>query len=57
VEIETEEGVQVYPDADRDQVPELVAGLVAAGRCVYAVRARKPTLEDVYIETVGEQVR
>jgi ABC-2 type transport system ATP-binding protein len=57
VEIETEAGTQLFPDAEREQVPELVAGLVAAGRSIYSVRARKPTLEDVYIETVGEQVR
>jgi hypothetical protein len=37
-------------------VPELVAKLIAAGHSIYGVRARKPTLEDVYIETVGEQV-
>jgi ABC-2 type transport system ATP-binding protein len=57
VEIETEMGTQLFPDADRDQVPELVAHLVAQGRSIYSVRARKPSLEDVYIETVGEQVR
>jgi ABC-2 type transport system ATP-binding protein len=57
VEIETEQGTQAFPDAGRDQVPQLVADLVAAGHSIYAVRARKPTLEDVYIETVGEQIR
>jgi ABC-2 type transport system ATP-binding protein len=57
VEIETDAGIQVYPEAGRDQIPELVAALVAAGRAIYGVKARKPTLEDVYIETVGEQVR
>jgi ABC-2 type transport system ATP-binding protein len=57
VEIETDQGTQAFPDADRDQIPQLVADLVAAGRSIYGVRARKPTLEDVYIETVGEQVR
>jgi ABC-2 type transport system ATP-binding protein len=57
VEIETETGMQTFPDAGRDQVPQLVAELVSAGRSIYGVRARKPTLEDVYIETVGEQIR
>lgn len=57
VSIETDAGTESYPDAVRDDVPRLVAGLVAAGRSVYSVRANKPTLEDVYIETVGEQVR
>jgi ABC-2 type transport system ATP-binding protein len=57
VEIETDTGTETFPSADRDQVPALVAELVASGRSIYSVRGRKPTLEDVYIETVGEQVR
>jgi hypothetical protein len=57
VEIETENGTETFPEAGRDEVPRLVAELVSAGRSIYGVRARKPTLEDVYIETVGEQVR
>jgi ABC-2 type transport system ATP-binding protein len=57
VEIETEEGTENYPTADRTEVPELVAKLVASGRSIYGVRASKPSLEDVYIETVGEQIR
>jgi ABC-2 type transport system ATP-binding protein len=56
VEIETEAGTEDFPGAQREQVPELVAKLIAAGHSIYGVRARKPTLEDVYIETVGEQV-
>jgi ABC-2 type transport system ATP-binding protein len=57
VEIETDTGTASFPGAERHQVPELVAKLVASGRSIYSVRARKPSLEDVYIETVGEQVR
>ena len=57
VEIETERGTETFPDAGRDEIPQLVARLVASGRSIYGVRARKPTLEDVYIETVGEQIR
>ena len=57
VEIETDTGIEIFPEADRDQVPELVARLVSDGRSIYGVKARKPTLEDVYIETVGEQIR
>jgi ABC-2 type transport system ATP-binding protein len=57
VSIETEAGVESYPDAVREDVPDLVAELVRQGRSVYSVRSNKPTLEDVYIETVGEQVR
>lgn len=55
-EIETEAGMQTFPQAAREDVPRLVADLVAAGHSVYEVRVRRPTLEDVYIETVGEQV-
>jgi ABC-2 type transport system ATP-binding protein len=57
VEIETNTGIESFPTADREDVPELVANLVASGHSIYSVRARKPSLEDVYIETVGEQVR
>jgi ABC-2 type transport system ATP-binding protein len=57
VEIETEVGTELFPGAEREDVPDLVAKLVSAGHSIYGVRARKPTLEDVYIETVGEQIR
>jgi ABC-2 type transport system ATP-binding protein len=56
VQIETDEGMKNFPDAVRDDVPRVVAALVAAGRSVYAVHPNKPTLEDVYIQTVGDQV-
>jgi ABC-2 type transport system ATP-binding protein len=52
VEIETDEGTQVY-DGTRDDVPRLVAELVAAGRKVYGVRILTSTLEDTYLEAVG----
>jgi ABC-2 type transport system ATP-binding protein len=52
VEIETDEGAQVY-DGTRDDVPRLVAELVAAGRKVYGVRVLTSTLEDTYLEAVG----
>ncbi len=54
VEIETDEGVRLYGSAGRDEVPELVAGLVSSGRRVYGVRLLTSTLEEVYLETVGE---
>jgi len=52
VEIETDEGTQVY-DGAREDVPRLVAELVAAGRKVYGVQILTSTLEDTYLEAVG----
>jgi ABC-2 type transport system ATP-binding protein len=52
VEVDLETGVRAFPEATRDQVPELVAGLVAAGERVYGVRVLSSTLEDTYLEAV-----
>ena len=46
-------GTRTFPDAEREQVPELVAGLVAAGERVYGVRVLSSTLEDTYLEAVA----
>ena len=54
VEIETGSGVRHY-DAGREDVPGIVAGLVAAGERVYAVALKRSTLEDAYLEAVGEE--
>ncbi len=51
VEIETAAGTRRY-QATREEVPGLVAGLVAAGERVYEVRTTRSTLEDVYLEAV-----
>jgi ABC-2 type transport system ATP-binding protein len=56
VEIETSSGSRSYPEASREDVPELVAKLIAAGERVYAVKPKKPTLEDVYMEAVGGEM-
>jgi ABC-2 type transport system ATP-binding protein len=53
VEIETDEGAKLYPDAGRDDAPRIVAELAAAGRPIYGVRVLTSTLEDVYLEAVG----
>jgi ABC-2 type transport system ATP-binding protein len=53
VEVETDEGVKLYPDAGREDAPAIVSALAAAGRPVYGVRVLKSTLEDVYLEAVG----
>ena len=52
VEIETDEGTRVH-DGAREDVPRLVAELVAAGRKVYGVRVLTSTLEETYLEAVG----
>ena len=53
VEIETAAGIRTYETAGREDVPALVADLVAAGERVYGVRLLSSTLEDVYLEAVG----
>ena len=36
-------------------MPEIVAELVAAGERIYGVRVLASTLEDAYLEAVGEE--
>ena len=43
----------LLPRGGREDVPAIVAGLVAAGEQVYAVRVSASTLEDAYLEAVG----
>jgi ABC-2 type transport system ATP-binding protein len=52
LEVETAAGTRVYAHVGRDEVPALVADLVAAGERVYGVRMLSSTLEDVYLEAV-----
>ncbi len=56
VEIDTESGVRSFEGVGRDQVPKIVADLVAAGERIYGVRVMSSTLEDAYLEAVGEEV-
>jgi ABC-2 type transport system ATP-binding protein len=56
VELETDEGARTIDGATREDVPELVAAAVAAGRRVYGVRVLTSTLEDTYLEAVGDEV-
>ena len=53
VEVDTDAGVQRFPEAVREDAPRIVAELVAAGTPVYGVRVLTSTLEDVYLEAVG----
>jgi ABC-2 type transport system ATP-binding protein len=55
VEIETDEGTRLFEKATREDAPRLVAELVAAGRKVYGVRVLTSTLEETYLEAVGEE--
>jgi ABC-2 type transport system ATP-binding protein len=54
IEVETAAGVRVFEDARRDDAPRIVRELVAAGDDVYGVRVLTSTLEDAYLEAVGE---
>jgi ABC-2 type transport system ATP-binding protein len=53
VEVDTGDGVRAFPAAGRDDVPRIVADLVASGEQVYGVRLLASTLEDAYLEAVG----
>jgi ABC-2 type transport system ATP-binding protein len=53
VEIETASGVRTFTEAGRDDVPRLVAELVAAGDAIYGVRVVRSDLEDIFLEAVG----
>ena len=52
VEVDLDSGTRSFPAARREEVPEIVAGLVAAGERVYGVRVLSSTLEDTYLEAV-----
>jgi len=54
VELETDRGTRLVPDAGREDAPALVAAAVADGERVYGVRVRRSTLEDVYRDAVGD---
>jgi ABC-2 type transport system ATP-binding protein len=51
VEIETGSGTRRY-QAGREEIPGIVAQLVAAGEQVYEVRTTRSTLEEAYLEAV-----
>jgi ABC-2 type transport system ATP-binding protein len=55
VEIQTGDGLRRFPDAGRDQVPEIVARLVREGVEIYEVTIVRSSLEDVYLEAVRPQ--
>ena len=53
VEIETDEGLRLFPEALREQVPGLVEQLVRDGRQIYGVRVLATSLEEAYLDAVG----
>jgi ABC-2 type transport system ATP-binding protein len=55
LEVETDEGRRVLADATREDAPRIVRELVAGGRRVYGVRVLSSTLEDVYLDAVGDE--
>jgi ABC-2 type transport system ATP-binding protein len=56
VEVDTDGGTRRYPDARREDVPRIVAELVAAGEPVYGVRVLSTSLEETYLSAVEEDV-
>jgi ABC-2 type transport system ATP-binding protein len=54
IEVETAAGARVFADASRDEAPRIVRELVAAGEEIYGVRVLTSSLEDAYLEAVGE---
>jgi ABC-2 type transport system ATP-binding protein len=55
VTVETDRGSVEHPSLSRDDVPRLIAQLVSEGRQVYAVVPHRSTLEDLYLELVGDR--
>ncbi len=55
VEVETAAGVRRFAQATREQVPELVAGLVRDGERIYGVRVLTSSLEEAYLDAVGDR--
>jgi ABC-2 type transport system ATP-binding protein len=55
VEVDIDGGTRLYEGMGRDDVPRLVAELVGAGEQVYGVRVLETTLEEIYLEAVGDQ--
>jgi ABC-2 type transport system ATP-binding protein len=54
VEVDVDGGTRLFAGAGRDEAPRLVAELVEAGERVYGVRVLESTLEEIYLEAVGD---
>jgi hypothetical protein len=53
VEVEVDGGTRLYEGATREDVPRIIAELVASGERVYGARVLASTLEETYLEAVG----
>ena len=56
VEVDVDGGTRLFEGVGRDDVPRIVADLVAGGEQVYGVRVLETTLEEIYLEAVGDEV-
>jgi hypothetical protein len=56
VEVDVDGGTRLFAGAAREDAPRIVADLVAAGQHVYGVRVLETTLEEIYLEAVGDDV-
>jgi ABC-2 type transport system ATP-binding protein len=54
VAVETSAGTRVFESAGREDAPAIVRDLVATGEEIYEVRVLRSSLEDAYLEAVGE---
>ena len=54
VEVDVDGGTRLFEGVGRDDVPRIVADLVAGGQSVYGVRVLETSLEEIYLEAVGE---
>ncbi|HTW20402.1 MAG TPA: ABC transporter ATP-binding protein, partial [Mycobacteriales bacterium] len=55
VTVETDRGRVEQPNVAHEQIPDLVARLVAEGRKVYAVIPHQSSLEQLYLDLVGDR--
>lgn len=55
VEIQTGAGPRRFANANREDIPRIVAGLVAEGVDIYEVAVVRSSLEDAYLEVVGPE--
>ena len=53
VDVDTARGLRHYDKAGREEVPDIVAGLVGRGERVYGVTVLRSSLEDAYLAAVA----
>jgi ABC-2 type transport system ATP-binding protein len=54
VQVETAGGMRLFDGAGKDDAPRIVGELVQAGEDIYSVEVLSSTLEDAYLEAVGD---